>query len=189
MRTCRFARSAGLTMAASALLLAGCRKNEPSASKPAEPAAPAVAPSLPTPAPTMPALVTETAPFDGQDVTFTHSAFDQGRIQDLFDTDPVTLARTTNANPAVLELTFSKPRPLRGIELTTGSMDMDVKCVVSLAGGGEKTYTKEFRKLKPDPTVRIDFDGLAGRVERVRIEIHGLTVIDGHIHLRTLRLR
>jgi hypothetical protein len=185
-----FAKRVGLCVAAGALVLVGCRKSEPDASKPPEapPAAPAAA-AAPKAAPTAPAIVTETVAFDGQDVTFTHSAFDQGRIQDLFDADPNTLARTTNANPAVLELAFSKPRPVKGVELTTGSMDMDLTCVVRLEGGGEKTFTKELRNLKPDPTVRVDFDGLTGRVEKLRIEVKSPSVGDGHIHLRTLRLR
>lgn len=177
-----FARWAGLGVTAGALVLAGCRKSEPGASKPAE-APPAAA------VPTAPAIVTETVAFDGQDVTFTHSAFDQGRIQDLFDSDMVTLARTTNANPAILELAFSKPRPVKGIELTTGSMDMDLTCVVRLEGDGEKSFTKELRNLKPDPTVRVDFNGLTGRVAKLRIEVKSPSVVDGHIHLRTLRLR
>lgn len=182
-----FARWAGLGITAGALVLAGCRKSEPPPSKPVEAPHPAV--TVPKAEPTMPPIVTETVAFDGQDVTFTHSAFDQGRIQDLFDSDPNTLARTTNANPAILELAFSKPRPLKGIELTTGSMDMDLTCVVRLEGGGEKTFTKELRKLKPDPTVRLDFDGLTGRAEKLRIEVKSPSVGDGHIHLRTLRLR
>ena len=180
-----FARWVGLGVAAAALVLTGCRKSEPPAAKPVE-APPAAA--APPAAPTAPAIVTETVAFDGQDVTFTHSAFDQGRIQDLFDADPDTLARTTNANPAILELAFSKPRPVKSVELTTGSMDMDLKAVVHLEGGGEKTFTKELRKLKPDPTVRLDFDGLTGRVEKLRIEVASPSVGDGHIHLRTLRL-
>lgn len=181
-----FVRWAGLGIAAAALVLAGCRKGERAASQPAGGTPGATAPPA---VPTNPPVVTETIAVEGQNVTFRHSAFDQGRIQDLFDSDPDTLARTTNANPAMLELTFSEPRPLKAVELTTGSMDMDLTCVVQVAGGGSKTFTKELRNLKPDPTVRVDFPGLTGRAEKLSVEIKSPTVPDGHIHLRTLRLR
>ena len=181
-----FVRWAGLGMTAAALVLAGCRKGERTAPTAEAPLARATAPPA---APTTPPLVTETVAVEGQNVTFRHSAFDQGRIQDLFDSDPDTLARTTNANPAILELTFSEPRPLKAVELTTGSMDMDLTCVVQVAGDGAKTFTKELRNLKPDATVRVDFPGLTGRAEKLSIEIKSPTVPDGHIHLRTLRLR
>lgn len=136
-----------------------------------------------------PALVTEELPFDGQDVTFTHSFFDLGWGHDMIDSDPGTMARTKNANPAVLELVFSKPRAVSGIDVTTASMDVGLKTVLTLAGGGEKTYAEEYRRLPPDPAVRLDFEGLSGRVAKMRVEVWNLGGGDGHIHIRTLKLR
>ncbi len=161
-----------------------------SACKAKEPAAGVESPaSLEAPAPTPPALVTDTLAVDGQDVTITHSAFAIGRVHDMFDSDPMSLARTVNANPAVIELVFAKPRALRGIDVSTASMDVGLKVVATLAEGGEKTFAEEFRHIPTDPTVTLDFEGLTGRVAKMRIEVWNLGHGDGHIHIRSLKLR
>lgn len=107
----------------------------------------------------------------------------------MIDSDPGTMARTKNANPAVLEPVFSKPRAVSGIDVTTASMDVGLKTVLTLAGAGEKTYAEGYRRLPPDPAVRLDFEGLSGRVAKMRVEVWNLAGDDGHILIRTLKLR
>ncbi len=191
MRKNAIAVAAGLAMGALVLAVFGCKKSEPAAG-----GAPSAAPS--SSAAGKPASVEPTAvpagldrhslDVDGQIVEIAHSPLDMGRMQDLFDDSPATLARTAGANPAILELTFSKPRTLEGIDLTTATQNIDLKCVVTLAGGGEKTFRQEYRKLSADPTVHLDFPGLGGPVQKLRIEIGNPNGGDGHIHMRTLRL-
>ncbi len=182
-RTGVLARGA-LTVVALALSLPGCRKGESAA--PASSAAPAPVPTASgegSPA----GMVRDVMDIDGQSVTVEHSALDIGRVQDLFDDKLDTLARTTKANPAVYVFTFSKPRMLKGIEVTTATMDIDLRCVVTLAAGGEKTFSQVFHALPPDPTVKLEFPGLSGPVQKVRVEIGNPAGGDGHIHVRTLK--
>jgi hypothetical protein len=186
----RSARAAAvLALVGGVLLLNGCRKAEKAAPAASTDAAAAPVPlSEPEPTPP-PESVTDELTWAGQDVTVAHSFFDIGRVHDVLDGDPQSLARTARANPAVLDITFSKPRALRGIDVATSTMDVGVKAVVTLAGGGEKTYSKEYRELPNDPTVRLDFEGLSGKAEKLRVEISNLRGGDGHIHIRSLDLR
>jgi hypothetical protein len=171
-----------------AVVVPACRKGEsagPTAgSATVSPAAPAV-PTVPdgNPAP----MVRHALDIDGQSVSVEHSQLDLGRVEDLFDDKPETLARTTKANPAVFVFTFSKPRPLKGVEVTTASMDISLTCVVTPVSGGEKTFSQVFHGLPADPTVKLDFPGVSGPVRQVRVEIGNPAGGDGHIHVRTLK--
>ncbi len=165
------------------LSLPGCRKGESAA--PASSAGPAAAPTEAAEA--SPGMVHDVLDIDGQSVTVDHSALDIGRVQDLFDDKLDTLARTTKANPAVYVFTFSKPRPLKGVEVTTATMDISLKCVVTLAAGGEKTFSEVYHALPADPTVKLEFPGLSGPVQKIRVEIGNPAGGDGHIHVRTLK--
>ena len=189
MNKWKFQQMAGLALAVLIAIGVGCGKREPSAAGPstAAPAAAAGAPAAP-PEASSTDLARDSMEVDGQVVEIAHSPFDMGRIQDMFDDKKETVARTLKANPAILTLTFSKPRTLKGIELTTATMDINLKCVATLEGGGEKTFTQEFRNLPPDPTVTLDFPGLSAPVRVLHIEISDARGGDGHIHIRTLRL-
>ncbi|HTY41723.1 MAG TPA: hypothetical protein VMH79_07620 [Thermoanaerobaculia bacterium] len=171
-----------------ALGIPGCRKSE--SAGPGAAAAPAAAP---VPVPTMPGgenpapMVRDVLDIDGQSVTVEHSALDIGRVNDLFDDKPDTLARTTKANPAVYVFTFSKPRTLKGIEVTTATMDVSLRCVATLAAGGEKTFSEVYRGQPADPTVKLEFPGLSGPVQTLRVDIGNPAGGDGHIHVRTVK--
>jgi hypothetical protein len=165
--------------------LAACKKSETNASASGVASA---SESAPAAAGYKPGLVTDKALVDGRMTEIVHSKWDGGQSADLFDGKPETLARTENANPAVVELHAPAPRPLKGVSITTGSMDLGVTVVVKPQGGESKTYTKEFRNMPPDPTVNIDFDTGKAPVESVRVEIKNLNGGDGHIHIRTIQL-
>ncbi len=118
-----------------------------------------------------------------------HSPWDGGRTADLFDTDANTLARTENANPAVLEFRLPEPRPLKGISITMGGRDFAVTATLQPEGGGPpKTYTREFRQMPADPTLDLDFDTGEVKIASLRVEIRDVNGGDGHIHIRTVRL-
>jgi hypothetical protein len=164
--------------------LLACRKSETPAgasSAPGGPASPAASEA--------PGLVTDKALVDGRMTEIVHSKWDAGQTPDLFDGNPETLARTENANPAIVELHAPAPRSLKGVSVTTGSMDVGVTVVVKPQGGGPpKTYSKELRNQPPDPTVTLDFDTGETPIESVRVEIRNLNGGDGHIHIRTIQL-
>src|SRR5262249_7877459 len=119
----------------------------------------------------------------------THSKWDGGQTSDMFDTNKDTLARTEKANPAIVEIKLPEPRPLKAVSVTTGGMDAGLTVVVQPVSGPAKTYTKEFRQLPPDPTFGLEFDTGTAPIQSVRVEIKDLNGGDGHIHIRTLKLR
>ncbi len=127
---------------------------------------------------------------DGQEVIIEHSRFDAGRIQDLFDGDPFTLARTLEANPARLSLTFLAPRRLSGLRLTTGSMDFELTLRL-VPPDSDQTITLRSRHvgLPPDPTVQVNFPDAPFEVQRLEIEVRDINQGEpAKIHLRELEL-
>jgi hypothetical protein len=133
-------------------------------------------------------IVHEKVEVGGEMVEIAHSKFDMGRPVDMFDNNPVTLARTDKANPAVVELDFPTPRAMKGISVTTASMDIGLTAKVTNAGHkDQKVYSKEFRSLPPDPTVQLDFDAGRGPVQKLYIEITELNGSWGKIHIREIR--
>ena len=141
------------------------------------------------PAPVAGGLVTDKALVEGHLTEIAHSKWDGGQTSDLFDADPKTLARTEDANPAILEFRLPEPRPLKGISITLGGTDYAVTATLQPQGGGPaKTYSREFRQMKPDPTLDLDFDTGAEPIAALRVEIQDLQGGDGHIHIRTVKL-
>ena len=186
-------RISAVWMIAPVLLLAACKKNESAAAAPpaasnAPAASSSAAPAAPAPA-AEPGLVTDKAILDGHLVEVTHSKWDGGQTSDMFDTNKDSLARTEKANPAVVEIKMPEPKPLKGVTVTTGGMDAGLTVIVTPVSGAPKTYTKEFRKMPPDPTFGLDFDTGAAPIQSVHVEIKDLNGGDGHIHIRTLKLR
>jgi hypothetical protein len=175
---------------AALVLTPACRKGEKVAAAPAagSEAAPAAAAPTEAPAPKG-GMVTDKALVDGHLVEVIHSKWDGGQTSDMFDTNKDSLARTENANPAIVEIKLPEPRPLKGVSVTTGGMDAGLTVVVQPVSGAAKTYSKEFRQQPPDPTFGLDFDTGAAPIQDVRIEIKDLNGGDGHIHIRTLKLR
>ena len=134
--------------------------------------------------------VEEDITLNGQTVHTLHSQFDVGRIQDLFDGDPYTLARTDIDNPAIIELTFPTPRLLTGLKLTTGTMDFGLTITLSstdLSAG--QVYSQTYTGLPPDPTVSLNFGSTPASVKKIRIEIQDNRAgTDNHIHIREAQL-
>ena len=189
-------RISALGIFAALLLVPACKKGERASAPAPEPGAPSTtSASAPASAPAASSagaaggLVTDKALMDGHLVEVSHSKWDGGQTSDLFDTNKDSLARTEKANPAVVEIHLPEPRPLKGVSVTTGGMDVALTVVVQPASGAAKTYTKEFRQMPPDPTFGLDFDTGATPVQSVRIEIKDLNGGDGHIHIRTIKLR
>ena len=176
-----------LSLAALSALSLACARKEAAAAAPA-PAAPAMAEaSKPTEAPG--ALLTEKALVDGHLTQVSHSKWDGGQTSDMFDTNTVTMARTENANPAIVELRLPEARPLHGLSVVMGGAEFRVTAVLTPAGGGApKTFSKDFRNTGADPKLDLEFDTGNQPIESVRIEILDLDSNDGHIHIRTLKL-
>ena len=161
-----------------------CARKEAAAAPVAPPAGSAEAPAGDT------ALVSDKALVDGHLALVAHSHWDGGQTSDMFDTNPASMARTEKANPAILELRLPEARPLGGLSLTMGGAEFRVTAILQPAGGGApKTFTKEFRNTGADPELELDFDTGSQPIESLKVEILDLDSDDGHIHIRTLKLR
>jgi hypothetical protein len=135
--------------------------------------------------------IIETLVVDGSTLSIEHPLLDSGTIQHMFDGDKYTLARGYEANPMVLKISFDTPRPVRGMDLTTGSMDFALTVrLYATAGGPPVVYTETYTGLSSDPTVSLDFPGAPAQVSRLEIEVLDLTDPGAaKIHLREIEFR
>jgi hypothetical protein len=134
--------------------------------------------------------IVETVDIDGQTVVVQHPLFDSGEIQDVFDGDPYTLARTYEANPAVLILTFPAPRPIHAIDVTTGSMDVALTIRLYAKVDSDPTvYSQTYRGLPQDPTVHLAFQDPPSMITRIEIDIGNAAIVGpSKLHLREIKL-
>jgi hypothetical protein len=132
--------------------------------------------------------ITEEALIDGQPVQVKHSRLDAGQMSDLFDADPFTLVRGLEANPIVFDLEFAKPRRIEALDVTFGSMDFVLNASTYGPGKAEPVvYSREYRGMPPDPSVRLELDRGPDLVQRLRLEILSLTAgPEAKIHVRDL---
>lgn len=135
-------------------------------------------------------LVEEEVVIGGEAAKVSHSVFGPGQAaRHLFDGDDASLVRTEKANPAVVLVEFPRPRPIRHLSLTTGSMDMEI--TVDVAGpSGKASFARTYIGLPRDPTVEIDLPPIGGDVASLRIAVRDIHSEEPQsVHLREVRLR
>jgi hypothetical protein len=136
--------------------------------------------------------VEETVQWMGQTVRVRHSHLGGGRLQDVIDGDPYSLARGERANPIIYEFIFSQPVTASELVLTTGSMrDFDV--VVRIYAVGEQVpveYNNKFLDLGDDPTVVIPFENGPAQFDHVWISIKDNNQGEvAQVHVREIAFR
>jgi hypothetical protein len=136
-------------------------------------------------------LVVEEATIDGQRVTVEHTPFDLGTINDVFDQDAFTLARTHEINPARVNLVLPAPRVVNAIVITTGSMDIELEVRAYREADAEPVlYQATWSDLPPDPTVQLNLDRGPEYITRLELVIEHMEALDQtSIHLREIRLK
>jgi hypothetical protein len=135
--------------------------------------------------------VTENVVIGGEEVVVTHSRFDGGSAQALFDGDTFTVARTQEANPGLYDLTFPSAHAFRGLRLVMGShkFAVTVRLYEDADSPAVATYTQQYPDPGPDPTVELTFPDAPAGVRKVSIEIQVPTPgFDGHLHVREMKL-
>ncbi len=131
--------------------------------------------------------VVEQLTIDGVPTMVSHSLFDGGRIENLIDGDPFTLARGYEANPLLLDFSFATPRALSGLRLTTATMNFTVTATLTPVSGDPIVVTKVSRDGGRDPTVEIPFPGGPLTLRDVRLEIvQENPDTPAHVHIREL---
>jgi hypothetical protein len=135
--------------------------------------------------------VQTTVEVDGQPVEAIYSPIDMGELKNLFDGDSFSLLRGMEANPLLIELRFSEPRSLSGVDLTAGSMDFELTVEAIPADGGEPIVASNtYIGLAEDPTVSLYLPAGPIEVSSLRLEIFQIAApAIPHIHLRELVLR
>ncbi|NJN79977.1 MAG: hypothetical protein HC797_05625 [Anaerolineales bacterium] len=102
-----------------------------------------------------------TIKINGEDVQVRHTyleADDQSvSMQLAFDGDPYTNAKTYEANPFVIELTFPAPRTIRGFSIIIGSANVSVT-LSGYAFPGADPVTYEFRGQGALESPELSFD-------------------------------
>lgn len=113
----------------------------------------------------------------------TYSALDAGTIQDVFDGDRGSLARTENATTAVIDLVFPEVREAGGLAVITGTMDVGIDVTLTPVDESDPlSFHGSLLQQDTEPTVNLDF-GRVRTFKRARIEITNLNGGDGHIHI------
>ena len=108
---------------------------------------------------------------DGERIEVLHSQTDIGDLAALFDRRPRTMLRGLEANPFVLEFHFPSPRPMAGVAVTLGAMQVEITATVETAGGGApKSFSRAWQDPGLDYRAELDFPEPLDAV-RLRLEI------------------
>jgi hypothetical protein len=126
---------------------------------------------------------------DGQTVEVKYPLLDIGEIGQLFDRNLDTLGRTLEANPAILELDFSRPRSVSGLSITIGSTEARITARLYPASGSDPLdFSEVLQGTVDDPEVFLDFKDTFS-VQSMAIEIEDLHQVEpAHIHIWEIEL-
>ena len=130
-------------------------------------------------------LVEGVIQIDGDPVEYRASRTDIGDIQSVFDQDMATLARTREANPFVIELTFEEPREIKAFSIVTGSAQVAIvmQFYTSTIDDVPFSFDQTFRGTFDHPEFTHDFDRTI-EVKIVRIEVQDLSQGEpGNVHV------
>jgi len=117
------------------------------------------------------ALQETTLVIQGNPVQVGYSMLDMGSIELVFDGDQQTVARTLEANPFIIELTFPEPRQLSGYNMILGSADVRVTAILYPDGGGQPMQSiADFNGSVSNPQLDVNF-GLTMSITKIRFEI------------------
>jgi hypothetical protein len=115
---------------------------------------------------------------------------DIGEIGQMFDRNPDTLGRTLEANPATLELEFTRPRPVSGLSMIIGSTEARITARLYPTSAEEPLeFIEVLQGTIEDPEVSLDFEETYS-IEALTIEIEDLHQEEpAHIHIWEIELQ
>jgi hypothetical protein len=135
-------------------------------------------------------LSNATASAFGQDVFVNHSAIDSGEAKNIFDGNSATLMRGRSANPFILRVNFSQPKPLRKLSIQTAQL-LDGRITLKFATTDGKLIpvVREVINSPGDPWFEFDLPTLDPIVGSIQIELLDRRPPPGegyHMHIREL---
>lgn len=121
---------------------------------------------------------------DGDRIKVRYPLLDMGKIEDLWDGDERSVARTYEANPFVIELTFPEPREMNGVSLVVGDTDVRIDANLYPAEGVQpEQITSELSGSVQEPKVYFEF-GEPKHVKVLVLEVRDLLQGEpAHVHL------
>jgi 4-amino-4-deoxy-L-arabinose transferase-like glycosyltransferase len=127
---------------------------------------------------------------DGQPVKIRYSLLDMGEIQNVFDGNPDTLARTLEANPFVMELTFSAARSFSGLSIKIGATKARVTARLYAEPGAQPVdYSSELTGTVEEPAATMVF-GATTPAKLLQLEINDLHQSEpANVHVWEITLR
>lgn len=131
---------------------------------------------------------------DGQEVQVRYSLLDTDSQEQamalLFDQDPYTLAKSFEANPFVMELTFPQPRTLNGFSIIIGAASVQIKFSCYSEENAEPTvYTFEGQGSVNDMELSFDLPNPT-ETQKLRVEVlDTLAPDESKVHIWELTLR
>jgi hypothetical protein len=127
---------------------------------------------------------------DGKPAAVHYSYLDLGEIKNIFDDDPTSLLRSFEANPLEVQIEFSEPRSLGGLDVKVGGTPTEVK--VKLYNTGGVLLLEDARTVAEDPNPRaVRFEWNPGQtVGRVDISVRNVYDQEpAHVHLWQISFR
>lgn len=129
-------------------------------------------------------LRTAVIEMDGEEVQVRYSLLDIGEIGHMFDGDQYTLARTLEANPAIVELNFPGQKPVSGVSIIIGSTEAELKALLYQNPDSPPIeHVKTFLGTEEQPEVTFDF-GESTLAKSIRLEVRDLRQTEpGNVHI------
>ena len=136
------------------------------------------------------ALQETTLDIQGMSVKVGYSMLDMGSVELIFDGDVHTVARTLEANPFIIELSFPKIRQLSGYHLIVGSADVHVTTLLYPGISEPPVQTVvDFAGSVSQPEMEVNFDHVVS-AEKVRFEIYQpYSGVPANVHVWELELK
>jgi hypothetical protein len=136
------------------------------------------------------ALQETTLTIQGNLVQVRYSMLDMGSIELVFDGDKQTVARTLEANPFIIELTFPEARQLNGYKMILGSADVRVTALLYPDSGGQPVQSMaNFDGSVSNPELDVNF-GQAVSAQKVRFEIfQPYSGVPANVHVWEIELK
>ena len=130
--------------------------------------------------------VVESVPIDGERAKVLHSRFDIGRTQNMFDGDDFTLARTLEADPALVQISLARARALRRITVKAASVDIRVRLSV-FREGNPRLLVRSATAHSARGSTTVEFALGSVPVREVKLEVGDQDWSrPGHIHIREI---
>ena len=125
---------------------------------------------------------------DGEEVEVAYSTLDMGEIFHIFDGDRSTLARTWEANPLRIVVTFKQPRPVEKIVLRVGGEATKIEVLARVDGENDPIKLEQELEAVADPRfTELELPEMV-LIKSVEVRVYNMNNSEpAHVHLWELQ--